>query len=366
MKVLYAIQGTGNGHICRAAEIVPLLRERAETDVLVSGIQSDIDLPFPVKFKLLGLSFIFGKKGGIDLLETYRKSRLKTLRDDIRSLPVEEYDLVISDFEPVSAWACALAGKPCIALSHQAAVISKHSPHPRRYDAIGRAVMKVYAPCALKYGFHFKPYAENIHTPVIRREIRNAKIENKEHYTVYLPAYGIKRIREILSQFPDTQWEVFAKNQKNAEVYDNIRIFPVNTEAFMESMAGSLGVLCGAGFETPAEALFLKKKLLVVPMKNQYEQRCNATALKELGIPVMKSLRKKHLSIMEQWLSNDGVVDIDYPDNTAAVLNNILSLPGSPEWAALAEKTRISYGGGSSAKDLRRLTFGKVLSKLGE
>ncbi len=47
-------------------------------------------------------------------------------------------------------------------------------------------------------------------------------------------------------------------------------------------------MLCGAGFETPAEALFLGKKLMVIPMKGQYEQHINAASLKELGIPVLK------------------------------------------------------------------------------
>ena len=50
MKVLYAIQGTGNGHVSRAREIVPLLRKKAHTDVLISGIQSDLDLPFDVQY----------------------------------------------------------------------------------------------------------------------------------------------------------------------------------------------------------------------------------------------------------------------------------------------------------------------------
>ena len=127
MKVLYAIQGTGNGHICRAREIIPILKKKAEVDILISGIQSDVGLPYTIKYKFKGLSFIFGKKGGIDLLKTYQKSSLKTLYKEIQSLLVEKYDLVISDFEPVSAWACKIKNKTCIGLSHQSAVIF-HAP----------------------------------------------------------------------------------------------------------------------------------------------------------------------------------------------------------------------------------------------
>lgn len=66
MKILYAIQGTGNGHIARARDIIPVLREYADTDILISGHQCELDLPWPVKFNLKGLGFTFGQKGGID------------------------------------------------------------------------------------------------------------------------------------------------------------------------------------------------------------------------------------------------------------------------------------------------------------
>jgi predicted glycosyltransferase len=58
MKILYAVQGTGNGHITRAIEIIPYLKQRSEVDILVSGIQSDIELPFKVTYRFNGLSFI--------------------------------------------------------------------------------------------------------------------------------------------------------------------------------------------------------------------------------------------------------------------------------------------------------------------
>ena len=88
MKILYAIQGTGNGHVTRAREIVPLLRKNHDTDILISGIQADVELPFEIQYRFHGLSFIFGKKGNVDIAETYKKSGLKQLMKDIRSLPV--------------------------------------------------------------------------------------------------------------------------------------------------------------------------------------------------------------------------------------------------------------------------------------
>ena len=38
------------------------------------------------------------------------------------------------------------------------------------------------------------------------------------------------------------------------------------------------GVITGGGFETVAEALYLNKRVLTIPIKGQYEQECNTTA----------------------------------------------------------------------------------------
>jgi hypothetical protein len=50
----------------------------------------------------------------------------------------------------------------------------------------------------------------------------------------------------------------------------------VDKDEFVVSMAPAKGVFCGAGFETPDEARCVRKKLLVAPIKAQYEQHYNA------------------------------------------------------------------------------------------
>ena len=70
MRILYAIQGTGNGHLSRAMDIIPCLMKHAEVHILVSGIQGDLVLPYQLSYKMRGLSFIFGKSGGVDIWKT--------------------------------------------------------------------------------------------------------------------------------------------------------------------------------------------------------------------------------------------------------------------------------------------------------
>ncbi|HEV7332440.1 MAG TPA: glycosyltransferase family protein [Flavisolibacter sp.] len=325
MKILYAIQGTGNGHLTVALEVLPYLMKRGTVDILLSGTEVDVTLPYEVKYRFQGLCFVFGKMGGIDYLETYKKAKLRTLFAEIKSLPVEDYDLVFSDFEPVSAWACYLKNKPCIGFSHQAAVVNKAAPQPNNADLIGRAVLKYYAPVSVKYGFHFVPYNKNIFTPIIRKEIRSADVTANGHYTVYLPSYSEKRIHRLLSCFPDKQWEVFSKRRTEPGVQDNITFRPVTGKAFVQSLVSSSGVLCGAGFQTPSEALFLQKKLLVIPMKGQYEQQCNAAALKLLGVPVLKNLKPKQYKKLKGWLETENQLRMHFPDETEWILSDIIA-----------------------------------------
>ncbi len=86
MKILYGVQGTGNGHITRAMTLIPILKKYATVDVLLSGFSYDLSLPFPVTYQFKGLSFCFGKKGGIDYFKTYKKNKLKRFLNEVKQL----------------------------------------------------------------------------------------------------------------------------------------------------------------------------------------------------------------------------------------------------------------------------------------
>jgi len=323
MKILYAVQGTGNGHLARATEIVPILKSMADTDVLVSGTQVDMKALFRIDYRLSGLSFIVGQNGGVDIWQTAKKMEIIQFFKDIRNLRVNQYDLVISDFEPVSAWACKLHRKACIGLSHQNAVLHHSAPKPEFNDLFGKLVLKHYAPASFRYGFNFKPFSPHIFPPVIRRDIRNAESTTKPHYTVYLPAYSDQQIQDVLSSIPDIEWQVFSKHSKTKYTVGNVHFQPVSLEAFTTSFLSCTGILCTAGFEGPAEAIYMGKKLCVIPMKKQYEQYCNAAFLKSMGIKVLNSFSKSVPELTE-WVNETEALQINYPDLTHEILSDIL------------------------------------------
>jgi uncharacterized protein (TIGR00661 family) len=324
MNILYAIQGTGNGHLSRAVDIIPELKRYGSLDLFVSGAQAEVKLPYPVKYKSKGLSFYFGKSGGINFFKTFQKNSSRDVMKEIKNFPVEKYDLIVNDFEPISAWAARKRDVPCISLSHQAALLSKNAPRPRIVDPFGEWLLKNYAPVKKYVGFHFEEYDKNIFTPVIRSAIREAKVSDKGHYTIYLPAYDDKKLVQRLMKGPKVKWHIFSKHTKTPYHVGRISVYPVSGIDFVESIVTCSGVLCGAGFETPAEVLQMNKKLIVVPMQSQYEQHCNAAALRKLGVPVLKKLKKKSIKKIAKWIEGAKPLNISFPDVTADAIESLM------------------------------------------
>lgn len=323
---MYAIQGTGNGHLARAEDVIPVLQQYGDLELFVSGAQADIKLPYSVKYKSKGLSFFFGKSGGIDFLKTFRQNSSKDVYKEIKKFPIEKFDLVINDFEPISAWACRKRGVPCVGLSHQSALLSSKIPRPKKIDPVGEWIVHNYAPAQKYVSFHFEPYDTDMYTPVIRSAVRESNNVTKEHYTVYLPSYDDKKLVPILAAIPQVRWHIFSKHARKAYHIGRLSVYPVNKDDFAVSMTSAKGVLCGAGFETPAEALYLGKKLMVVPMKAQLEQHYNAASLKQLGVPVLKKMKKKNLDKIIDWIETDSKVSVDYKNITGEAVERAVSL----------------------------------------
>lgn len=324
MRILYGIQGTGNGHLSRAQEIMPYLLKHGEVDILISGNHSDIGIQHPITYACYGLSYAFGRDGGVDLLKSVLQARPLKLISDIRRLPVSEYDLIISDFEPITAWAGRMRGKPVWAMSHQAAFLSAKSPRPAQQNPLMERLFTHYAPSSRALGFHFECYDDFIHDPIIQRDIRQLRPQTGDHITVYLPAYSVEYLIDTLQQVPQIRWEIFAKNFHETRTQGNLTLRPVSREGYLRSVETAEGVLTGAGFEAPSEALFLGKKLMVIPMAMQYEQLCNAAALHEMGVAVMHQLLPKNLIKLVDWVNDGEVIQRTYPDMTESIVRSVV------------------------------------------
>lgn len=106
MKIFYAVQATGNGHISRVMELLPHLQQHGEVDIFLSGNNSNLKLDAPVKYRSKGLSFYYDCNGKLAYGQTAKHINPFSLNKEIRELPVEKYDLVINDFDFITSRAC--------------------------------------------------------------------------------------------------------------------------------------------------------------------------------------------------------------------------------------------------------------------
>lgn len=301
MKILYSVQATGNGHISRARDVIPELQKHGQVDLFLSGSNAHLDPGFEVKYRSKGLSLFYNSHGGLDYMAILNNLNLARIYKEARQLPVEKYDLVINDYECITALACSFKRKQSTQFGHQASYHSKQVPRPEKKNLIGELVLQRYATATHYVGLHFWPYDKDIYTPILRKEILNATPEDRGHVTVYLSQYSAENITKHLLQFKEVPFDVFTGDVKKPEKHGNIQLLPISREGFTQSMVNSRGVITGAGFETPAEAMILGKKLIVIPIQAQYEQLCNAEALREWNVPVLKDLQSITADTFRQW-----------------------------------------------------------------
>lgn len=326
MKILYGVQGTGNGHITRARAMA-----KALSDAKAQG--TDIDVQFLVsgrpKVKLFdmepfgdywwreGLTFR-SKKGRVVLTETVIKSRPMQLAQDIRELDVSSFDLVITDYEPITAWAGKLAGIKVIGLGHQYA-FGQSIPQANA-TMIDKLVLQNFAPADLELGLHWHHFGAPILPPIAPVHPASNK-RSGDFVLVYLPFESMTEITRLLKQFPTTRFVIYHPESEPKKI-KNLEWRKPSRTSFPEALSACEGVICNAGFELASETLQLGKKILVKPMTKQVEQHSNALALETLGWG--HSMTQLDAKAVAEWLESGSAVQVQYPDTAARVTDFIL------------------------------------------
>jgi len=325
MKIFYAIQATGNGHISRAMELLPHLERYGTVDIFLSGANSSLSLDAPVKYRSMGLSLFYNCTGGLDYWRMMKGYSPFKLKKEVQELPVEKYDLVINDFEYITAASCAKKKIPSVQFGHQASFQSTKTPRPANKSSLGEWLLKNYAKATQHIGLHFEKYDEFIFHPVIKKEILEAESIDENYITVYLPSYCEPQLEKIFHGLKEFNFQIFSKEPSQPRTSQNIHFLPVDRSLFNQSLIHCTGLITGGGFETPAEAIHLGKKIISVPIRGQYEQICNATALERLGITCLETIDQDFPALFYNWMSRKKSVRIDYSKTITEALEYLFS-----------------------------------------
>ncbi|WP_440054398.1 MJ1255/VC2487 family glycosyltransferase [Pseudoalteromonas sp. T1lg65] len=324
MKILYGVQGTGNGHTTRARVMASGFEKLGiEVDYFFSGRASEdyFDMSIFGDYRSCkGLSFVT-EHGQLNHLKTIKSLKIGQFIKDVKQLDVSSYDFIFNDFEPISAWAGKMAKKPVIAMSHQASYLFNDVPQ-YAVQPWHRGLIKYFAPADVHLGVHWHPFAENIIPPFIPYNPPGEQcpsVANK--VLVYLPFEDLDSIVELLKDFPDKEFYCYHPQAQNHSI-QHIHLRSPSREGFINDLTNTSGVVANAGFELSSEALKLGKKLLLKPLDGQFEQQNNAQTLASLGLAqVMNYLSSNAL---EEWLGTNKNSSIHFPSDPTPLIQWLL------------------------------------------
>ncbi|WP_290573124.1 glycosyltransferase family protein [Idiomarina sp.] len=302
MRILFGIQGTGNGHLSRCYRIASeLAKLPVQVDYVISGRRPNqlFDTAVFGNYQTKsGLTFIT-ENGRVRPIKTLAKNSLPGFVREVRELDVSGYDLVVSDFEPVTAWAAKLAGKRCIGIGRQYAF--KDAALYSRLSRWQRFIIDRFAPADEWLGMHWQPLSGCL--PPVVREHQVGALSSKQ-VLVYLPFENLYNIVDALLPFSGFSFTIFhpAINRAKYFASDHVLGLPPSRHAFAEQLALADGVIANAGFETTCEALNQAKHLAVKPLAGQFEQHWNAKLLaQEQRAAVLPSIDEHDIG---HWLAN--------------------------------------------------------------
>lgn len=315
MRILYGIQGTGNGHLARARALVPALSECGlDLDFVFSGRAREdyfnMDL-FGDFACYRGLSLIT-ERGRLKHWQTMRSNSVLEFQRDMKGVQAGDYDLIISDFEPVTAWAAKLARVPSVGISHQNA-FRYTVPKVRGYVG-SQLILNYFAPTDQYVGLHWHHFNQPILPPLIEPLTAERVVGNK--ILVYMGFEAVDDIVAFVRPFTDYSFSIYAKVSAPQD-HGHVQVKPLSHREFHDDLEDCAGVIANAGFELASECLALGKKLLIKPLLGQYEQLCNALALQALNRgTVIESLDQ---AVLEKWLGRASHPQIPYPNVARAL-----------------------------------------------
>lgn len=320
-RILYGVQGTGNGHISRTRMMAKHFQNKdIDVTYLFSGRDKDQFFDMDIFGKCLyrkGFT-LYHQAGKINVLSTALNNSLSRLIKDIRQLDLSPYDLVISDFEPITAWAAKRQNKPIIGTGHQYAFGANT---PTTGDTfVSRFIMNFFAPIKTTIGQHWYPYEENTLPPIVDTSLKTTECHGK--YIIYLPFEDQRTVTSILHQFPNEEFLQYSPELEDT-TNKNVGLRKTQHDAFKQDLCGAKGVICNSGFELNSECIHLGLPILTKPLAGQMEQLSNAKVLTELGhADTVSEITVKNIGT---WLDKPkSIIPCPYPNVAESLVDWIL------------------------------------------
>lgn len=307
LQCLFIVQGEGRGHLTQALALRAMLRRAGHhvCGVLVGrGVDREVPgffrekIDAPLHYFDSAHFVIDGTNRSIRWLPTlaYNNSRWRQFRESFdlinEQLRQHQPDVIINFYEPLGGLFMARyrPAVPMVAVAHQYMFLHPHYAFPRGFRlqrqattfftrmtasrATRRLALSLYdAPALPAEGLSVMP-------PLLRDELFAQPTGAVEpFFLIYLFHHSFaEAVLRWHQQNLDVSLHCFWNNPEaeDIRVYDKTLTFHrLHDEHFLSMMAQCRGVITTAGFESMAEAMYLGKPLLLIPMNKHFEQHCN-------------------------------------------------------------------------------------------
>ncbi|EPR68319.1 glycosyltransferase family protein [Cyclobacterium qasimii] len=315
MKFLFIVQGEGRGHMTQAQVLKDVLEKQGHSIVaVILGTSKRRKIPSyflasfhcPV-YSFPSPNFITDKENksirlSATIFGNLKKSPrfFRTLKQIDHQVRCHQPDGIINFYDILGGlYNCVYRPKAkFIAIGHQYLAF-----HPdfifHSQGKINRFLFKLNTKitchgAAMKIALSlWQPGTINKKTglkvwpPLVKEAIKTMAIGEKDFYLAYVvnPGYAQELVQSA-KENPESNIQAFWDNSDVSDPYQalpNLVFHQINEGLFIEKMATCQGFLTTAGFESIGEAMYLGKPILMVPVKGQYEQHCNALDAQKAG-----------------------------------------------------------------------------------
>jgi uncharacterized protein (TIGR00661 family) len=338
-KFIFTVQGEGRGHLTQAISFTQIARE-AGHEVIGYAVGSFQGRKIPSFFldfigdtpvlQYESPSIIFGNGKSVQLAKTAAQAftNFKTFWKSATQLEAFVNELqpdgIVNFYESITGLYKLKSGSkiPTMSVGHQYLLLNKHfeSIPEKKIDRMLLNMNTMITSIGSKklLGLSFRPLANDqkieVVPPLLRQQVKNMVPKAGERWLAYLTHFRLSEdIMAWSDANPAVKLDCFWDNPAHRETYhysDSLTFHPIDAENYLAKMTECAGLISTAGFESVAEAMYLGKPAMMVPVPNHIEQMINAYdgELSGAGIgattfdlSIFKNYLPSHVSVQTQY-----------------------------------------------------------------
>lgn len=322
-RIIYGVCGEGLGHATRVMTIVNELRHQHQFLIFAARdayeylrrnlVTSDSILIEHIpglnfRYCCKRISYVLSVASSLPYVLSMptRVEQMKSLARDFGG------DLVITDFEPLTARLARELELPLYSIDHQHFIGELELgslPWSWRYRA---RLMGFFV--KLHYDWQEKTIISSFFSRCLKSDDRVRHVgvsirqglqcqvpRNEPFLLVYLRRFHSRRLIEMLKRRPE-KYRIYGHHR--AQIDGNLEFKEIENHSFCRDLAHCRGLISNAGNQLVGEALAFGKPVLAMPEPGNFEQQLNGHFLNQLGGGLAVSSRKLDADVLARFVSS--------------------------------------------------------------